>query len=231
MKNKNIPIFTDYIPPKYGLDGFHCPNPKCGVYSRQVWFFSSKLHTLPDYHGQVINDQSLDFAKCERCEELSVWKDSKLIYPLAFQAPPPNKKMPSEILIDYEEARTILPFSPRGSAALLRLATEKLVRFLVIKSGKDKAGDLNEKIGILVSDGMPVTIQKALDSLRVIGNAAVHPGLLDLKDDFQTATKLFKLVNVIVENRIAEIEEIESLYDEKIADEKKLQIEKRDNAN
>jgi len=39
--------------------------------------------------------------------------------------------------------------------------------------------------------------------VRVIGNEAVHPGKLDLKDDRDTATRLFKLVNIIAEQMIS----------------------------
>ena len=58
------------------------------------------------------------------------------------------------------------------------------------ESGKN----LNYDIGNLVKKGVPEHVQKALDSLRVIGNNAVHPGELDLKDDVETAILLFRLI-------------------------------------
>ena len=96
------------------------------------------------------------------------------------------------------------------------------------KAGKEPKKSLNENIGILVKDGMPSSIQKAMDSLRVIGNDAVHPGQIDFNDDKKTASNLFKLLNVVIENRITQVEEIESLYSEKVPDTKKAQIEERD---
>jgi hypothetical protein len=36
-----------------------------------------------------------------------------------------------------------------------------------------------------------------LDSARVIGNEAVHPGTMDMRDDHDTAIKLFGLANLI----------------------------------
>jgi len=48
--------------------------------------------------------------------------------------------------------------------------------------------------------------------VRVIGNEAVHPGVIDLKDDRDTANKLFKLVKFIAEKMITEPREIEELY-------------------
>jgi hypothetical protein len=138
--------------------------------------------------------------------------------------------MPGEVQGDYAEARDVLRVSPRAAAALLRLATEKLALVLLDRHGVPHGDNLNDNIGLLVKNGLPSSIQKALDSLRVIGNEAVHPGMLDLKDDQTTALSLFKLLNIIVENRITEVDEIEKLYAEKVADTKKDQIEKRDAA-
>ena len=60
--------------------------------------------------------------------------------------------------------------------------------------------------------GLDARIQKALDVVRVIGNNAVHPGQVDLRDDKVTATELFKLVNLIVEAMIATPKHIEAMY-------------------
>jgi hypothetical protein len=38
-----------------------------------------------------------------------------------------------------------------------------------------------------------------LDSVRVIGNETVHPGTMDMRDDHDTAIKLFGLANLIVD--------------------------------
>ena len=51
-----------------------------------------------------------------------------------------------------------------------------------------------------------------LDTLRVFGNSAVHPGELDLKDDRSTAEKLFSLVNMIVDVMISQPKIISDLY-------------------
>ena len=86
-----------------------------------------------------------------------------------------------------------------GSCALLRLAAQKLCANLG-ESGKDINGD----IASLVKKGLDQDVQEALDSLRVIGNNAVHPGEMDLKDNTETAPALFNLVNLVVEDRIAQ---------------------------
>jgi len=116
--------------------------------------------------------------------------------------------MPEEVLEDYEEARQILSKSPRGAAALLRLVIQKLCPFL----GATKP-DINGAIGELVSAGkITPALQQALDTVRVIGNEAVHPGTLDLSDDLDTATALFGLINFIVEKAITEPKQIGQLY-------------------
>lgn len=64
--------------------------------------------------------------------------------------------------------------------------------------------------------------------VRVVGNSAVHPGQIDLRDDKTTATKLFGLVNVIVESQITQAKHIEEMYDNIVPETIKEQIEKRD---
>jgi hypothetical protein len=93
---------------------------------------------------------------------------------------------PDDCKVDYEEARKVLEDSPRAAAALLRLATEKLCR-------------------------LP-TVQKALDTLRVIGNESVHPGTMDIRDDTDVALHLFGLVAIVVEQTITQPKKIAALY-------------------
>ena len=228
MTDSPIVPIIDYTAPKLELDGFHCPHPTCGVFSRQRWFRSARFFSNGSLGGQDHTDTRFFLAVCDRCGDVSIWRDNQMIFPTSSPAAKPHKSTPPEILGDINEARAIVTMSPRGAAALLRLATEKLAALLVEKLGRPQGKDLNDNIRILVKDGLPKSIQQALDSLRVIGNEAVHPGQLDLKDDQETALRLFRLINVIVENRIAEPSEIALLYESKVPGAKKDQIEKRD---
>ena len=145
-----------------------------------------------------------------------------MIYPDFSGVEPPNTDLSEDIKRDYLEAALILQKSPRGATALLRLAIQKLCKQL-----GEEGEDLNKDIANLVKKGLPVKVQQSLDILRVIGNEAVHPGELDLRDDQATAEQLFKLINFIVEKMITEPKEIEAIYS-KIPESKKQQINERD---
>jgi Domain of unknown function (DUF4145) len=165
---------------------------------------------------------NLHLAQCFNCRDFSVWVHDRLLFPASRQGPPPNPDMPDPVRADYEEASRILAQSPRGAAALLRLAIQKLCAEL-----DEKGKDINADIASLVKKGLSSTVQKALDSVRVIGNEAVHPGTLDLKDDSETAGKLFRLVNIIVEQMISNPKHVEEVFG-KLPEEKRKAIEKRD---
>ncbi|MCX6738072.1 MAG: DUF4145 domain-containing protein [Candidatus Parcubacteria bacterium] len=135
----------------------------------------------------------------------------------------PNEDLAQEIQEDYIEARSILSRSPRGAAALLRLAIQKLCKQL-----GEPGGDINTDIASLVRKGLRSTIQKSLDIVRVTGNESVHPGVFDMKDNREVALKLFDLINLIAEVMISEPKRIENLYERVIPEEKKKQISERD---
>src|SRR4051812_34965142 len=98
---------------------------------------------------------------------------------------------------------------PRGAAALLRLSIQKLCKQL-----GEKGKNIDEDIASLVSKGLNPRLQRSLDIVRVIGNEAVHPGTLDLRDDKETALKLFGLVNLIVDAMISQPKREDELYED-----------------
>ncbi len=165
---------------------------------------------------------NLHVSQCYNCKEIAVWVHDRLLFPSELNGEEPNEDLPPDIVEDYQEARSILHLSPRGAAALLRLAIQKLCSYLG-ESGKD----INADIASLVRKGLSPIIQKSLDVVRVVGNEAVHPGALDLRDDRDTASKLFRLVNLIAERMISYPKHVDAMYEE-LPDSKKQQIEKRD---
>ena len=134
----------------------------------------------------------------------------------------PNVDIPPDIKKDYEEARRIINRSPRGAAALLRLCIQKLCAHL-----GESGNNINDDISALVKKGLNPRIQKSLDIVRVIGNEAVHPGTIDLRDNPEIAVHLCKLINVIAEAMITQPKEIDTLY-ETLPPDKRAQIDRRD---
>ncbi len=165
---------------------------------------------------------NLHLSKCFTCEEIAVWVYDRLLYPPQRIGPEPNEDLPEAVKTDYDEARSILNLSPRGAAALLRLCVEKLCTHL-----KAVGSTLDETIADLVKNGLNVRVQKSLDAVRVIGNEAVHPGQMDLKDDRDTAETLFKLVNLIAEKMISEPKRVDAVYGS-LPPAKREAIERRD---
>ena len=208
---------SDYISPKYKVDGFNCPN--CNAYAHQEW------HTiLLGTSGGYVTIRDLNTAICQKCNKHSIWFDGKMVHPKITNVPLPNSDLPDDSKYDYLEARNIASDSPRGTSALLRLAIEKLIKTLV-----EKDEGLDKNIGKLVENGLSKDLQKALDTVRVIGNNAIHPGKLDMRDDVGTAEKLFKLVNIITQQMISNKKEVDELFEIKVSDSEKKHIKKRDN--
>ena len=202
-----------YEPPGHDKEAFNCP--LCGAYATHDW---TRLWNDP-------NDQSgghLVAAICAHCQKYSIWHRLRMIYPTSGAAPLPNPDLPDDIRADYEEARSIGSLSPRGAAALLRLAMEKLCNHVC-----PKKQSLNDQIAFLVKQGLDPLIQESLDTVRVIGNEAVHPGQIDLKDDEETAARLFELVNIVAERMISHPKRIKDIY-QRLPEGKRKAIEDRD---
>ena len=206
---------TPYQMPGFGQDAFNCPH--CGAYAHQNW-----ANLLQDGYYTEIR-----IATCERCREGTIWYKEKQLWPRIAAGPLPSKDLGDEIIALYNEARDVASLSPRSAAALLRLCTEMLVQHLCRESSINYR-DLNQGIGELVQLGLPVQMQQALDTLRVVGNDAVHPGQINFDDDSETVMSLFGFLNLIANDRITQPREIENLYS-KLPAQKLQGIEDRDN--
>jgi hypothetical protein len=145
-----------------------------------------------------------------------------MIYPEG-SGVPPNEDLRDDIQQDYLEAKGVVNRSPRGAVALLGLCVQKLCEQL-----GEKGKNINDDISNLVKKGLPVRIQQALDIVRVVGNNAVHPGQIDLRDDQATAMKLFGLVKLIAEVMITQPKEVEKLYASTLSEPIREAIQDRD---
>ena len=211
---------TDYVQPAYRLDAFNCPH--CGAFAHQGWYYTIFAMERPSGGDQEILE---DFAVsvCVRCEGVALWKGEQIIFPRATIVLFASEDMPLEAKRYYDEAREIFYQSPRGAAALLRLAIQQLM----IELGED-GDNLNGAIGSLVKKGLPKDIQQALDIVRVIGNNAVHPGQIAIEDNTEVAMSLFKITNLIVGGTITKSKEIGELYNN-LPEGVRNQITERDN--
>lgn len=193
-------------PPTFWADAFNCPH--CNAYADQGW------------HSTIV--PNLFESVCRRCGEYALWHFKKMIYPEDAGVQPPNPDLHENIRRGYLEAKSIANKSPRGAAALLRLCIQNLC----VQLG-EKGKKIDDDIANLVKKGLPVEIQQSLDIVRVIGNNAVHPGVMDMTDDSDTALKLFELVNLIAYDRITQPKKVKELY-ESLPESKRKAIERRD---
>ena len=203
---------------------FNCP--LCGAFANQEWLVIHGQNKPRISAGQNPSNKyvrGVEVVECFHCKQFTIWVNNKMVYPSSGTAPLANPDMPADIKIDYDEARSVLELSPRGAAALLRLAIQKLCKHL------GESGDnINSDIANLVKKGLPERLQKALDFVRVVGNNAVHPGQIDLIDDTVTAGKLFVFINIICDILITQPKNIEDSYELTIPENLKEAIDKRD---
>jgi len=125
---------------------------------------------------------------CRACGQGSVWKqfekkdnfnyNLRLIDPILPEAPEASADMPEDVKSDYEEARLVSNQSPRAAAALLRLALQKLCKHLG-ESGKHIDADIR---ALAQRPEFGERLIRAADTLRIVGNNAVHPGEMNEED-------------------------------------------------
>lgn len=195
---------TAYTVPEFKKKAFNCPH--CGAFAHMKW--QSKDHFV--YYQAI----------CAHCEEYSLWQvtetdvnssppqKGEMLYPDFGSAPLPSEDMPENVKKDYEEAAQIFIKSPRGAAALLRLGLQKLCIHLG-EEGKNINTDIRSLVKKEVLSGQVI---KVADTLRIIGNNAVHPGQIVDEDFDKVAGKMFDLINFIVKKAITEPKELDELY-------------------
>lgn len=215
-----------YVRPQADLKAFNCPF--CGAYAHFYW---SEVLTQSVAGQQGIGHKA---AMCSACGGWTLWALGKvgrganaiklwgLVHPASVSAPLAHPAMPAECQVDFEEARKIAAYSPRAAAALLRLCVERLCQLL-----NAKGRTLNDMIGDLVTRGLAVQVQQALDIVRVTGDKSIHAGTINPGDDPAVAASLFGLVNEIVDEMFAKPQRIAALY-EKLSGGTLQQIDKRD---
>lgn len=83
-------------------------------------------------------------------------------------------------------------------------------------------------IGQLVAEkGLSPKIQSAMDAIRIYGNDSVHIGEINDSDTQETAEKLFRMINIIIQTMITDNKTIDGLMSN-VSDSQKEHIKKRD---
>ena len=217
-----------YVAPEFGSAAFNCPH--CNVYSEMTWYFTV-FKTHPEDRGwrrwgldlATNSPGAVDFsgATCHHCGEVSAWLYGVMYLPQGSLAPKPHADMPDAVKEIYQEAASVVQFSPRAAVALLRLALERLM----VELGAE-GKSIDKQIGYLVEKGLSPIIQQSLDALRILGNEAIHIGEIDVTEQ-QTVASVFQLANLIVEQMISVPKHVQAVY-EGLPESKLEGIEKRD---
>lgn len=224
---------SEYYPPEYESDKFHCMH--CKIYAHQRW---STMYIEGNYGHEVyismtdniefvnaseevnIDGEPVKVSLCAKCERPTLWLAGEIIYPFSGAFPPVNEDLPNNVKEIYNEASAIAMQSPRAACALLRLVIEMILKHL------GETGSINDGIKNLVKKGIDLGSQEALDIVRVTGNSAVHPGKI-VFDDTTDVQTLFQLINIIADVLITQPKRRRALYDN-LPEESKKAIKKRD---
>ena len=146
----------EYVQPERGKESFTCPH--CGVYSQYMLYADNATLQYGGQYDKRTEIFPISTSICTHCKEYIIWHNKQRLYPVTGDAPLPNPDMPEDVKRDYLEASSISRLSPKGAAALLRLAIQKLCVHL---GGRGK--NINDDIGSLVKQGLPLKVQQALD--------------------------------------------------------------------
>lgn len=102
---------------------------------------------------------------------MCLWVYDQLVWPRRAGGSEPKHLAPPNVRREYDETSQTLEASPRGAAALLRLAIEKLCKELGV-TGES----LKDDIAFFVREDVDARVQKVLDAARIIESNAVRLG-------------------------------------------------------
>ncbi len=208
-------------PPEYKKTAFDCPY--CEAYAHQHWYdcliMDPEEHISSALITETNNTKEIKVSKCSHCNNPTLWSvfpdrgvggiNGQIIYPRIRTTPLPNDDLNEKIKEIYNEAADIMNQSPRGACALLRLAVQMLLKQL-----GEKGDNIYEDIKNLTEQKvLDPKLHKVLESVRIIGNNAVHPGKIDFDDTVHTTLNLFKWINLVANDLITQPKQIDEVFE------------------
>lgn len=137
-------------------------------YSVSFWY-ALKIAQCP---AAKCKGETVYFGAMNDLEGYAEWDATTIIMvaPRLATRIPLGDAVPESIATDYREACSVLPISPKASAALSRRVLESIL----IDRGYE-TGDLYEKIQQVSSDDvLPQNLIEVIDVVRIVGNASAH---------------------------------------------------------
>jgi hypothetical protein len=143
-------------------------------------------------------------SKCQGCSHVATWRHEQIMYPHSSPIAFAHPDMPEHVLPVYDEARSVVKFSRRGSAALARATMEMLLRELDPDAPKN--AKLDQRI-LRVEDRLSSGLVELLTFIRHVGNQALHVSgapddavvLILNSDDSDPVEAIFEAINQLVD--------------------------------
>ena len=146
----------------------------------------------------------LHIAVCSSCHKMTIWEDSKLVYPQPLGIEP-CEDMPESVRELFIEAQRITHLSPRAACAIFRASIERLCDVVAEQYKVEqykKAAWLKAKIKSL---NLPQELEDIFMTVKVVGDSGVHGNTQKVEIDFsgrdsvEVALNSAKLVNYLVQ--------------------------------
>lgn len=211
---------TDSRAPRLDSEAFDCP--RCGAYAHQRWQTLQRsvpmgTSTFFDSEKGKVSASTWRASTCSRCNESSVWRADRMVFPTSGVVAVPHADMPDTARELYDEAREVAGISRRAGAALARATLERLLKVLDPQAGSVA---LDKRIGrILPRVSEP--LGQLLTVIRHVGNKSLHVPdqpdeilvfVLD-EENGQVMELLFEAINDLVDELITRPARSKSLYD------------------
>jgi Domain of unknown function (DUF4145) len=162
-----------------------------------------------EVHRQFRNRdvQNVSISYCFNCNEMCLWVCDQLVWPKRVESPEPKLQALPDVRRDDDEASQTLDASPRGAAALLRLALDKVCKEL----GESRESPKDD-MASFVQEDVDARAQKVLEAMCIIESNATPPGQIGVGDNRAAAETLSGLVNLICEKMIMEPRHLQAVY-------------------